>query len=41
MSAPDPAEAYDNATDRWNNRDHEDNDATFDSILAEELRRTS
>ena len=32
----DPQEAYDNAVYRWNNREHEDADATFDSVLAEE-----
>lgn len=41
MSATDPLEAYDDAVARWNNRENENENATFDSILAEELGSTS
>ena len=35
---PAGGQAYDNAVSRWNNREHEDPGATFDSILAEESK---
>jgi hypothetical protein len=43
MSAPEPAggQAYDNAVYRMNHPEHEEPDATFDSVLAEELGNAS
>jgi hypothetical protein len=41
--AQEPAggQAYDNAVYRMNHPEYEDNDATFDSVLAEELGSAS
>jgi hypothetical protein len=38
VGRPDPAQAYDNATYRWNHREFEAPGATFGSVLAEELQ---